>query len=109
MGTMARRFYEIDWDKTTAYCPTPSGNGIYITPPSPDGRGVPAAHYDRFRRELVEKLSKFVDPATGEPVITQIWTREEAFAGARMAFRTGFDVVFERRRSRFDPAFGDPA
>ncbi len=85
MGTMARRFYEIDWDKTTAYCPTPSGNGIYITPPSPDGRGVPAAHYDRFRRELVEKLSKFVDPATGEPVITQIWTREEAFAGARMA------------------------
>ncbi len=39
LGTMARRFYEIDWDQTTAYCPTPSSNGIYITPPTAAGGG----------------------------------------------------------------------
>jgi predicted AlkP superfamily phosphohydrolase/phosphomutase len=85
MGTMARRFYEIDWDKTTAYCPTPSGNGIYITPPTSDGKGVPAERYKSFRRELRDALLQFKDPATDEPVITQIWTREEAFSGTHVA------------------------
>lgn len=85
LGTMARRFYEIDWDKTTAYCPTPSSNGIYISPPTADGKGVPAKEYESFRRELMEALLQFTDSATGEPVITRIWTREEAFAGSHMA------------------------
>jgi predicted AlkP superfamily phosphohydrolase/phosphomutase len=85
MGTMARRFYEIDWDRTTAYCPTPSSNGIYITPPAAGGQGVPAAQYESFRRELIEKLLQFKDPENGQPVITRIWTREEAFSGERMS------------------------
>jgi predicted AlkP superfamily phosphohydrolase/phosphomutase len=77
MGTMARRFYEIDWEKTTAYCPTPSGNGVYFT--------VPGGQYENFRCELIDRLLQFTDPATGEPVIKRIWTREEAFAGSHMA------------------------
>jgi predicted AlkP superfamily phosphohydrolase/phosphomutase len=85
LGTMARRFYEIDWDNTTAYCPTPSSNGIYICPPTIDGKGVPAERYDSFRRELAEALLQFTDPATGKPVVTRIWTREEAFHGTHMA------------------------
>lgn len=85
LGTMARRFYEIDWDKTTAYCPTPSSNGIYISPPTADGKGVPAERYESFRRELMEALLQFTDPATGEPPVTRIWTKEEAFAGGQMA------------------------
>jgi predicted AlkP superfamily phosphohydrolase/phosphomutase len=84
LGTMARRFYEIDWKKTTAYCPTPSSNGIFITPPSADGSGVPAANYASFRRRLMEELLQFTDPVTKQPVITRIWTREEAFAGTHM-------------------------
>ena len=84
MGTMARRFYEIDWDRTTAYCPTPSSNGIFITPPATVGKGVPAARYESFRRQLTEELLQFTDPA-GRPVVSGIWTREEAFAGTHMA------------------------
>ncbi len=84
MGTMARRFYEIDWDKSTAYCPTPSGNGIYISPPTADGKGVPAERYESFRRELMESLLRFKDPSSGERTIRRIWTREEAFAGEHM-------------------------
>ena len=86
MGTMAQRYYEVDWDRTTAYCPTPSGNGIYISPPTAEGKGVPAERYESFRRQLAEELLNFKDPATGQPVITRIWTREEAFAGSRMSF-----------------------
>jgi len=85
LGTMARRFYEIDWDKTTAYCPTPSSNGIFISPPTVDGRGVPADRYENFRRRLMEELLQFNDSATGQPVVKRIWTREEAFAGTHMA------------------------
>jgi predicted AlkP superfamily phosphohydrolase/phosphomutase len=84
LGTMARRFYEIDWDRTTAYCPTPSSNGIYISPPNSGGKGVSAGRYESFRRKLMEKLLQFTDPVSGAPVITRIWTREEAFAGSRM-------------------------
>ncbi len=84
LGTMVRRFYEIDWEKTTAYCPTPSSNGIFITPPTADGKGVSVERYEGFRRELMERLLGFSD-VKGEPVIHRIWTREEAFAGAHMA------------------------
>jgi len=67
MGTMARRFYEIDWEQTTAYCPTPSGNGIYITPGT--------ANYETVRRELMDALLV-------EPAVERIYTREQVFNGA---------------------------
>jgi predicted AlkP superfamily phosphohydrolase/phosphomutase len=95
LGTMARRFYEIDWDKTTAYCPTPSSNGIFISPAASEGKGVPAERYESFRRELADKLRQFTDPASGEPVVKQIWTREEAFAGALM--RSAPDLTLSLR------------
>lgn len=84
LETMARRFYEVDWDRTTAYCPTPSSNGIYLSRPKP-GSGMTGQGYEDFRQQLIDSLLKFTDPITGERVITRIWTREEAFAGQHMA------------------------
>ncbi len=92
LGTMARRFYEIDWSKTTAYCPTPSSNGIFISPPSAEGKGVSAQEYESFRRELKEKLLQFTDPS-GKPVISQIWTRDEAFTGKEMGSAPDLTLV----------------
>lgn len=94
LGTMARRFYEIDWDRTTAYCPTPSSNGIFISLPR-DGRGVSRERYESFRHELKEALLEFTDPVTEEPVVAQIWTREEAFAGKQM--RSAPDLTLRLR------------
>jgi predicted AlkP superfamily phosphohydrolase/phosphomutase len=82
LETMARRFYEVDWDRTVAYCPTPSSNGIYVSPPKSGGGA--AQDYYSFREQLIASLLSFTDPATGEPVVTRIWTREEAFAGRHM-------------------------
>jgi predicted AlkP superfamily phosphohydrolase/phosphomutase len=82
LETMARRFYEVDWDRTIAYCPTPSGNGIYISP----SNSVRAEwDYERVRRDLIASLLKFADPATGNPVVSRVWTREEAFTGTHAA------------------------
>jgi predicted AlkP superfamily phosphohydrolase/phosphomutase len=85
LETMARRFYEVDWARTTAHCPTPSSNGIYI-PLAGRGRegGVRPEDYEGFRRQLIEALRGFRCPSTGEPVVRRIWTREEAFPGRYM-------------------------
>ncbi len=80
---MARRFYDVDWNRTVAYCPTPSGNGIYFS--LPRNAREAGQDYEDLRRQLIASLLGFTDPATGEPVVTRIWTREEAFAGRHMA------------------------
>jgi predicted AlkP superfamily phosphohydrolase/phosphomutase len=86
LGTMARRFYEIDWEKTTAYCPTPSSNGIYLSAPEGAARSPrTAAERARFRDELRAALLAIRDPSSGEAVVDRIWSREEAFSGTQMA------------------------
>jgi predicted AlkP superfamily phosphohydrolase/phosphomutase len=32
----------------------------------------------------MERLRRFTDPISGQPVVTKIWTREEAFPGSQM-------------------------
>jgi predicted AlkP superfamily phosphohydrolase/phosphomutase len=83
LETMARRFYDVDWDRTVAYCPTPSGNGIYLSSCGLVG----GADKDRsgLREHLIASLLDFTDPATGTAVVTRIWTREEAFTGKHAA------------------------
>lgn len=65
----------LDWDRTRAYALTPSSNGIFI-------RGVPPHEYTAFRGELIDALKDLRDPATGQPVITDVRTREQAFPGS---------------------------
>ena len=43
LETMARRFYQVDWARTTAHSPTPSSNGIYIPLADRPGRGRSSA------------------------------------------------------------------
>ena len=85
MGHLTRHTHWIDWERTTAYAATPTSNGIHIVQARPDGvHGVPPDKYEGFRRELVHALQRLVDPATGEPIVARVWTREEAFAGPAM-------------------------
>ncbi len=43
--------------------------------------GIPPADYAPFRQKLADALRGFRDPHTGQPVVTHVWTREEAFPG----------------------------
>ena len=82
MSQLARHVYLLDWERTTAYAPTPSSNGIHIVAAGRGGeKGISPADYGRFRARLMESLRQVTSPATGEPMVSHIWTREEAFDG----------------------------
>lgn len=84
----------VDWKRTTAYCLTPSSNGIYIRVAREPGQpGVPAERYDAFRAELIARLLDFRDPESGERIITRVMTREEVFAGPEMHGAPDLTVV----------------
>jgi predicted AlkP superfamily phosphohydrolase/phosphomutase len=82
MGQLARHVYMLDWERTLAYAPTPSSNGIHIVRSDGEGgQGVAPAEYEQLRAELMASLSQITSPSTGEKVVAQVWTREEAFDG----------------------------
>jgi predicted AlkP superfamily phosphohydrolase/phosphomutase len=74
----------LDWDRTIAFCLTPSSNGVTIRRAEAGGIGVSADEYETFRRKIAEELLAWRDPETGEPVVTSVRTREEAYPGAVM-------------------------
>ncbi|MBZ0157484.1 MAG: alkaline phosphatase family protein [Alphaproteobacteria bacterium] len=79
-------FANLDWENTTAYCRTPSSNGITIrVAKEPGGAGIDPAEYEAFRDRLIRDLEELRDPDTGERIIARIEKREEIFPGPAMA------------------------
>jgi predicted AlkP superfamily phosphohydrolase/phosphomutase len=74
----------LDWDRTTAFCLTPSSNGVFIRRAEAGGPGVRAEDYLSFRQKIADELLAWRDPANGEPVVTRVLTREQAFPGTTM-------------------------
>jgi predicted AlkP superfamily phosphohydrolase/phosphomutase len=86
LNQLTRHVYQLDWARTRAYAPLPSGNGIHIVQADDEHPGgVPAADYHAFRRQLAAQLLTARDPDSGEPVVERVWTREELFGGANLA------------------------
>jgi len=84
VGQLARHVYLLDWERTRAYAAMPSSNGIHIVRPLPPwegGAGGVDGEYEPFRNQLIEELCALKDPLSGEPVVSQVWKREDAFAG----------------------------
>lgn len=79
-------FANLDWDGTTAYCRTPSSNGITIrVAKEPGGAGIDPAEYEAFRDRLIGDLEELRDPETGERILARIAKREEIFPGPAVA------------------------
>jgi predicted AlkP superfamily phosphohydrolase/phosphomutase len=74
----------LDWDRTKAFCLTPSSNGVTIRRREAGGAGVGADEYEAFRRKIAEELLAWRDPETGEQVVTSVMNREDAYPGALM-------------------------
>lgn len=78
-------FANVDWDKTLAYCRTPSSNGITIrVAKSPGDPGIHPDEYDQFRAGIIADLRSFRDEKTGEPIVKEIMKREDVFPGTHM-------------------------
>jgi predicted AlkP superfamily phosphohydrolase/phosphomutase len=81
----ATAFANLDWEKTSAYCRTPSSNGITIRVAKNAGdAGVKPEDYEVFREKLIKDLETFKDPNTGERIIQTIYKREDVYSGAAM-------------------------
>jgi predicted AlkP superfamily phosphohydrolase/phosphomutase len=82
VGQVARHTWLMDWTRTKAFAATPTSNGIYILV-NRDGKspGIEPSEYPAFRQRLIDDLRGVRDEATGEAIVTGIWTREEAFSG----------------------------
>ena len=78
-------FAFLDWTKTTAFCATPSSNGIRIRVAHEPGRpGIAPGDYEAFRERLIADLRNLRGPS-GETIITDVIRREEGFPGEAMA------------------------
>jgi predicted AlkP superfamily phosphohydrolase/phosphomutase len=82
VGQVARHTWKLDWSRTRAFAATPTSNGIYIVV-NRDGKspGIAPEEYQAFRERLVQELRAVRDPETGDPLIENVWTRDEIFAG----------------------------
>jgi predicted AlkP superfamily phosphohydrolase/phosphomutase len=71
----------VDWSRTQAYAL--GFNGIYINLRGRESVGaVPAAEYRLLRDEISRRLSRLVDPATGESAVREVFVRDETYADA---------------------------
>jgi predicted AlkP superfamily phosphohydrolase/phosphomutase len=87
-------FAFLDWSKTTAYCRTPSCNGITIrVARTPGETGIDPSEYQAFRARLIRDLEDFKDAKTGERIIAEIHKREDVFPGAAMTGAPDLQLV----------------
>jgi predicted AlkP superfamily phosphohydrolase/phosphomutase len=87
-------FAYLDWNRTTAYCRTPSCNGITIrVARQPGETGIAPSEYQSFRERLIRDLESFKDPQTGERIIAEIHKREDVFPGEAMSEATDLLLV----------------
>jgi acyl carrier protein len=74
----------LDWDRTSAFCLTPSSNGVTIRRGEQGGAGISEADYGAFRSRIADELLAWREPETGEAVVTSVMNREDAYPGPEM-------------------------
>jgi predicted AlkP superfamily phosphohydrolase/phosphomutase len=81
-AAMTRHVHAVDWTRTLAYSATPSSQGINVvgTVPGSDDP-LPGEIRRKVAGELAEALHEVRRPHDGQPLITEVWMREQAFAG----------------------------
>ena len=86
-------FDDVDWSRTCAYSHGEFGQ-IYLNLRGREPQGIvePGAQADEVLARLTRELGEVVDPATGRPVVTKVWRRDEVFHGPAAA--AGPDLLF---------------
>ncbi len=74
-------FQDVDWSRTRAYAL--GFGGIYINTVGREPEGIVPADENReaLKREIAEKLKRWVDPETGTPIVHAVYLNQEIFKG----------------------------
>ncbi len=74
----------VRWSRTTAsfFPMTDPVGGIVINLAGRQPQGcVEANDYDAVRRRIIDQLRQMCDPHTGQPVVREVWCREDVYSG----------------------------
>jgi predicted AlkP superfamily phosphohydrolase/phosphomutase len=95
-GQIARHVFELDWGRTVAYAGTPSSQGIHIVRQPPDADAPMSREaYERLTAEIADGLLQARHPITGRPLVTEVVTRHDTFAGPYEALAPDLSLVLE--------------
>ena len=79
---MTRHVHALDWSRTLAYAATPSSQAINIVEHVPGSEDpLPEEMRAKIAVALAAALLELRHPNTGQRLIDEVWTREQAFAG----------------------------
>ncbi|OQX28039.1 MAG: hypothetical protein BWK80_02190 [Desulfobacteraceae bacterium IS3] len=79
----ALRFSAIDWSRTQAFFDeTPYFPNIWINLKGREPQGIvsPEAYYE-VRNDIADRLYRWIDPESGQPIVKKVWIREELYSG----------------------------
>jgi len=76
-------YLEIGWEKTKAYFVSTNTQGININLKGREPQGIvePGKEYEQLRGRIISELYRLRDPYTLEPVVDQIFRKEDIFTG----------------------------
>jgi predicted AlkP superfamily phosphohydrolase/phosphomutase len=96
-------FQDVDWSQTKAYAL--GFGGIYINQAGREASGIisPGEGVRRIKKEVIDKLSRWIDPKSGNLVVKKVYTKEEVFAGKHnqaapdlyIGFNTGYRASWQ--------------
>ena len=74
-------FQGVDWSKTRAY--TLGLGGLYLNMAGRESKGIvrPGAEAETLKRELIARLAKLPDPASGQIAINEVYAASDLYKG----------------------------
>ncbi len=99
-------FEDVDWSKTRAYSIGSTAGQVYINLKGREPEGIvqPGAEFEGVREAIIEELKGLKDEETGQPVVREIYRKEELYSGPHL--REAPDIVFLPRDLEI-AAFGE--
>jgi predicted AlkP superfamily phosphohydrolase/phosphomutase len=98
-------FADVDWSRTRAYSLGTTGQ-VYINLQEREPQGIvaPGSEYETLRDELIGRLREMCDPDTGQPLVDEVYRREELYSGPYLHLMP--DLIFVPRGFVYN-AFGE--
>ena len=108
--------FQVDWARTAVYSEGMYGNlFVNLKGREPEGIISPGVEYDELLARLTDELMKLRDPASGGPVVSRVFRKEELYSGPYAALAPDLLVgwrdyaYFTSKRAEADGSswFGD--